>query len=128
MQRRKFMQQTLLAGGALFTSGQQVFANNRFENKPADEKPFHLNYGIHDGMFKNHAGADFIEQIKFAHSAGFRSIEDNGIGFNQAQSRNGVGITNILNRVETYCGSTLIITAPGKGCRLEVTIPLKNEE
>lgn len=58
----------------------------------------------------------------------FLSIEDNGIGFNQAQSRNGVGITNILNRVETYSGSTRIIAAPGKGCRLEVTIPLKNDE
>lgn len=58
----------------------------------------------------------------------FLSIEDNGIGFNQAQSRKGVGITNILNRVETYSGSARIIAAPGKGCRLEVTIPLKNAE
>ncbi|WP_166437244.1 PAS domain-containing sensor histidine kinase [Niastella caeni] len=55
-------------------------------------------------------------------------IEDNGIGFNPSQSRNGVGITNILNRVETYNGSVRIISAPGKGCRLEVSIPLKNEE
>ncbi len=30
-------------------------------------------------MFENHAGKDFIDQIKFAHSMGFRSIEDNGM-------------------------------------------------
>ena len=53
------------------------------------------------------------------------TIEDNGIGFNTIQSRNGVGITNILNRVETYNGSVNILSSPGKGCRLEVSIPLK---
>jgi two-component system sensor histidine kinase UhpB len=58
----------------------------------------------------------------------FLCIEDNGIGFNANQSRNGVGITNILNRVETYNGAAKIIAAPGKGCRLEVSIPLKSEE
>jgi two-component system sensor histidine kinase UhpB len=57
----------------------------------------------------------------------FLSIEDDGIGFNQTQSRNGVGITNILNRVETYNGSVNIISSPGNGCRIEVSIPLKNE-
>jgi two-component system, NarL family, sensor histidine kinase UhpB len=57
----------------------------------------------------------------------FLSIEDNGIGFNTTRSRHGVGITNILNRVETYNGSVHIFSAPGKGCRLEVIIPLRNE-
>jgi hydroxypyruvate isomerase len=78
MERRKFMQQTLLAGGALFTSA-RVVAENKKGTVTADEKPFHLNYGIHDGMFKNHGGNDFTEQIKFANSMGFRSIEDNGM-------------------------------------------------
>ncbi|MEO6452807.1 MAG: TIM barrel protein [Ginsengibacter sp.] len=51
--------------------------NNK--EKAGDTKPFHLNYGIHDGMFKNHAGPEFVEQIKFAHSMGFNAIEDNGM-------------------------------------------------
>ena len=79
MQRRKFVQQSLLAGGTLFTSATSTFAYSNKEAKKTDEKIFHLNYGFHDGMFKNHGGTDFIEQIKFAHSAGFRSIEDNGM-------------------------------------------------
>src|SRR5690606_33949018 len=42
-------------------------------------KPFKLNYAPHDGLFSNHAGKDFVEQIKFMHNHGFRSIEDNGM-------------------------------------------------
>lgn len=72
------MHQSLLAGGALFTTS----LAKAFDKKPFiadDNKPFHLNYGIHDGMFKNSAGANFIDQIKFAYDMGFRSIEDNGM-------------------------------------------------
>jgi two-component system, NarL family, sensor histidine kinase UhpB len=61
-------------------------------------------------------------------SAVFLSIEDDGVGFNTSHSRNGVGITNILNRVETYNGTAHIFSSPGKGCRLEATIPLINEK
>ncbi|AEV97505.1 hypothetical protein A4D02_30610 [Niastella koreensis] len=56
----------------------------------------------------------------------FLHIEDDGIGFNTNQCRNGVGITNILNRVETYNGKATITAAPGKGCRIDVAIPLRN--
>lgn len=79
MQRRKFMQRALLASGALFVPVAGAIARGDYANQLQDEKPFNLNYGIHDGMFKNHAGPDFVEQIKFAHSMGFRSIEDNGM-------------------------------------------------
>lgn len=33
----------------------------------------------HEGMFKSHGGTDFIDQIKFMHDPGFRSIEDNDL-------------------------------------------------
>ncbi len=69
------MQQSLLAGGALFTPALLMAKKEKIE----DIKSFNLNYGIHDGMFKNNGGTSFIEQIKFAHSMGFKSIEDNGM-------------------------------------------------
>ena len=75
MQRRHFMQQSALAGAALITG---TAAKSQSANKTADA-PFHLNYGIHDGMFKNSAGNDFIDQMKYAYDLGFRSIEDNGL-------------------------------------------------
>lgn len=78
MQRRKFMHQSLLAGGAILASAPLIAGKNNRE-LPDDNQPFHLNYGIHEGTFENLAGNDFIEQIKFAHSMGFRAIEDNGM-------------------------------------------------
>jgi len=36
-------------------------------------------YAPHEGMFTNHAGKDFVDQIKFMHDQGFNAIEDNGM-------------------------------------------------
>ena len=75
MQRRKFMQQSVMAGAGLLTAAKASAANNN----TADSKPFNLNYGIHDGTFKNSAGDNFLDQIQFAYDMGFRAIEDNGM-------------------------------------------------
>jgi hydroxypyruvate isomerase len=80
MERRNFLQQSVLAtGAALFTSANVLANKNAFKEKRFAEKPFNLNYGTHDGMFKNNGGNDFIDQIKFAYDMGFRAIEDNGM-------------------------------------------------
>lgn len=76
MQRRKFMQQSVLAGAGLFTAASVKAANN---NNTVAEKPFHLNYAFHDGMFRHHAGDNFLDQIQFGYDMGFRAIEDNGM-------------------------------------------------
>jgi hydroxypyruvate isomerase len=78
MQRRKFMQQGLLAGGSLLTMS-AAMGKDKTSPQPDDNKPFQCNYGFHDGMFKNHGGAEFTDQIKFAYDMGFRAIEDNGM-------------------------------------------------
>lgn len=41
--------------------------------------PFKLNFAPHDGMFANHAGKNFVDQIKYMYDQGFRAIEDNGL-------------------------------------------------
>ena len=92
MQRRKFMQQSLLAGGSLL-SASAAMANNKEMCITEDNKPFQCNYGIHDGMFKNHAGPDFIDQIKFAYSVGFRAIEDNGMMSRTPEQQQKIGDT-----------------------------------
>jgi hydroxypyruvate isomerase len=81
MERRKFVQQSVLAAGATFFATNNLFANRKKynSNNQLAEKPFNLNYGIHDGMFKNNGGNDFIDQIKYAYDMGFRAIEDNGM-------------------------------------------------
>lgn len=82
MQRRRFLSQSLLTAGASIFAASNVFAgkkNSSYSVNPVADKPFNLNYGFHDGMFKNSAGADFIDQIKYGYDMGFRSIEDNGM-------------------------------------------------
>lgn len=79
MQRRNFLKQGITAGAATFLSSSLLANENTGKSDPAKDKPFQMNYGIHDGMFKNSAGSDFIDQIKFAYDMGFRAIEDNGM-------------------------------------------------
>jgi hydroxypyruvate isomerase len=77
MKRSDFLKSGLVAGAAL-ASGSTAFAdNNSSAQNPG--KTFNLNYAPHDGMFKNHAGGNFLDQIKFMHDQGFRGIEDNGM-------------------------------------------------
>ena len=52
------------------------------------------------------------------------TITDDGIGFDPTQKRQGIGITNMQSRVETLNGNLKIISAPGKGTRLQVEIPV----
>jgi two-component system, NarL family, sensor histidine kinase UhpB len=50
-------------------------------------------------------------------------ITDNGKGFNPLIRRTGIGITNMINRVESYNGNVLIDSNPGQGCTIEIRIP-----
>ena len=110
MHRRKFMQQSLLAGGALFTTSASVFARDNNTNSSGGEKPFHLNYGIHHGMFQHNAGNDFIDQIKFAYDNGFRAIEDNGMSGRPEEEQKKIGDT--LARLGMAMG---VFVQPGIG-------------
>jgi PAS domain S-box-containing protein len=53
-------------------------------------------------------------------------IKDDGIGFNPKQTRSGIGISNIHDRVRFYDGTVDIESSPGNGCTLKVTIPCLN--
>jgi two-component system sensor histidine kinase UhpB len=52
------------------------------------------------------------------------AVEDNGIGFDTSQKARGIGLKNISSRVDFYSGTMNIVSAPGKGCLIEVSIPL----
>ena len=75
MNRKNFLQQTSLATAGLFTSS---LAFTTPHNSTTVAKPFQLDYAPHHGMFKASAGESFLNQIRFAYDAGFRSVEDNG--------------------------------------------------
>src|SRR5579863_1640778 len=87
MQRKEFLSISALAGGSLL-AGKPLKTDAL-----AGGAPFHLNYGIHDGMFKNLAGPSFTDQIKFAYEQGFRAIEDNGMMDRPAEEQARIGET-----------------------------------
>jgi hydroxypyruvate isomerase len=77
MKRRNFLTKTLGASaGTMLLS--DLTARNTSLPAGTGDKTFTLNFAPHEGMFSNHAGKDFIDQIKFMYDAGFRAIEDNG--------------------------------------------------
>lgn len=76
MKRRNFIQTGFTAVASALTIGSASAAEF---NPVMTAKPFKLNYAPHDGMFRNHGGADFVDQIKFMADQGFRGIEDNGL-------------------------------------------------
>ena len=92
MQRRKFLQDSLMAGGGIFAAG-SIGSNSQTLNKMEAGKVFNLNYAFHDGMFKNNGGPNFIDQIKFAHEMGFRAIEDNGMMSRPVDEQKKIGDT-----------------------------------
>jgi len=47
-------------------------------------------------------------------------VKDNGRGFDPGDKRTGIGITNMISRVNVFGGKIQIDAAPGKGCTLSV--------
>jgi len=52
-------------------------------------------------------------------------IVDDGKGYDPQLIKKGLGLTNIINRVELFDGNAEVITSPGNGCFLKVRVPLK---
>ncbi len=96
MKRRNFLRNSLAAGAGAVTIGNTLASSlpkDNVRNYPVAEKPFVLNFAPHDGMFGSHAGKDFVEQIKFMHAQGFRSIEDNGLLKRPKEEQDSIGTT-----------------------------------
>ena len=49
-------------------------------------------------------------------------IKDDGIGFDLAKCKRGLGLRNIYNRVEYYGGTVNIATSEGKGCEMRIVL------
>lgn len=75
-----------------------------------------------------HASAEkVIIEMSSADNHLFLRITDDGEGFDLQKTAGGIGLRNIRNRVELHNGTTRILSAPGKGCKLEVMIPVRED-
>jgi hydroxypyruvate isomerase len=75
MDRREFIAGGVAAGTAIALGTQTAIAQGRNRN----QAKFRMKYAPHFGMFRNNAGSDPIDQLKFAADQGFTAWEDNGM-------------------------------------------------
>jgi hydroxypyruvate isomerase len=79
--RRDFIKKATVTGAAIMAapvlSGSQK--NKAKKQAPEAVTPFKLKYAPSVGMFREHAGTDIIDNIKFCHDMGFRAMFDNGL-------------------------------------------------
>ena len=85
MKRRNFLRNSVLATGATAISAGSGMAMNTGKKDTKVKADFKLKYAPHFGMFKNSAGDDPIDQLRFMADQGFTALEDNGMmGRNEA--------------------------------------------
>jgi two-component system, NarL family, sensor histidine kinase UhpB len=71
-----------------------------------------------------HSGASHVVIDIKADSDFLRvSIVDNGKGYDTSRQRLGVGISNMINRVDSFNGELTIDSSPGKGFAVHIKIP-----
>lgn len=75
MDRREFMTEVAAAGTAIALGTQTAMPQARKSNRAK----FRMKYAPHFGMFRNSAGNEPIDQLKFAADQGFTAWEDNGM-------------------------------------------------
>lgn len=89
MKRRKFIQSAALAVPA----GIAGIPNHSNNLKGGPAPAFKMDYAPHFGMFKNSAGDDLVDQLKFMADQGFRSLEDNGMLARPKEVQDKIGST-----------------------------------
>lgn len=75
---------------------------NSSPKKENIQNNFKLNYAPHFGMFRNHAGDDLIDQLKFMAERGFTALEDNGLMRRDPETQKKIG--NQLAKLDMQMG------------------------
>ena len=78
----------------------------------SEVRRFELDYAPHFGMFRYHAGDDPIDQLRFMHDEGFRSLEDNGMPERDVLTQERIG--SELSRLGMRMGVFVAHTAWGE--------------
>ncbi len=92
-------------------------------------KDFQLNlYRILQEQFRNivkYSQASIIEIEGFiSNKKVYLAITDNGVGFNIADTKSGIGMANMKRRTELFSGQFKIDSSLGNGCKIFIEVPL----
>jgi signal transduction histidine kinase len=103
-----------------------------FNEEIVNEEVKLMLYRIIQEQFTNivkHSGASNI-YIRLQTTDGIilLTVRDDGKGFDPRKVSPGIGLRNMNNRAAVYNGIMQLISAPGKGCTLEVSIPNDQQE
>jgi len=80
LSRRKFLVGAAAAAATVSAAPSLAVGRGLLRRESASEGgKFKLKYAPHFGMFRQHAGKDLIDQIKFIADEGFTALEDNGM-------------------------------------------------
>lgn len=74
-----------------------------------------------------HSGAKDVSLQLIRHNDSLMiSVEDDGVGFNFRETRNGIGLTSVESRVQIFEGTLSIDTSPHNGTFVSIFLPIKN--
>lgn len=121
MKRRNFVKNTLASSIAMAGITGAMTANST-ESSTSQPKKFNLKYAPHFGMFKNSAGEDLIDQLKFMADQGFTAFEDNGLLRRDVATQEKIGET--LEKL----GMTMGVFVVPKGGNLANTLAAGKKE
>lgn len=112
--RRNFIKKATATGAAILAAPPFIgISRSPGPQKPADDiKPFRLKYAPGLGMFRQHAGQDPIDNIKFCHDQGFTAVFDNGLM--QRTPEDQIRIANELKRLNMDFGPFVLRADSGK--------------
>ena len=123
--RRNFLKRA--TAGAAILAAPQVFGSTSALNqqKAADAvKPFKLKYAPSLNMFREHAGKEILDNIKFCYDMGFRAMFDNGLMGRPVEDQ--VKIANEMKRLGMELGP-FVLYADFKVTSLVLSVPETRE-
>jgi hydroxypyruvate isomerase len=111
--RRDFIKKAT-TGAAILAAPAIMGSSKAFARKKSGDAvtPFRLKYAPGLGMFRQHAGQDPIDNIKFCHDQGFRAVFDNGLMRREPEVQ--VKITDELKRLGMDFGPFVLRADSGK--------------
>lgn len=108
------------------TSIDTVFTYDIEERELTDDLKLNI-YRIIQEQLNNivkYASAGNVHITIEANHAGLHiELKDDGVGFDPTTKRSGIGLSNMMNRIETFNGQMILESSVGKGCSIQIDIP-----
>ena len=124
--RRNFIKKATTTGAAILAAPAVFGSSPASKQQKASDAvtPFKLKYAPGLTMFRQNAGQDIIDNIKFCHDMGFRAIFDNNLMGRTPEDQ--VKITNELSRLGMDLGP-FVLMGLGKEPNFVINTPVMRE-